>query len=287
MNGSTPEDEIHVVLHDLVFFVVGLDAESQRDLEELAVKKLPFRSVGRQAIGVARQLHGESGSALGEMTAPDILHHGAGHPARVDSPVLVKALVLPREECLAEVRGDFLQIDHVAVGTVQASQLFHVPVIDDGAFGHFGHRFHRVAQRPDEIKACSQEEESGHRTARAGGCLKGESEEDRPVFHDPVDEQEGPETEDEERAVLFAGCFLALRPGLWGRASPARPLAGCLAPGRGRSSACARFLFWSTAGHPGNERGLRLGDDGRDVVFGLKNAASSARRKPRALTLSL
>ena len=75
----TPEDTVYVGLEDFIFGEVGLDTEGDREFEELAVEfdqarveLEAFESGAFEIEGISRELHGDSGAALGEATTFDV-----------------------------------------------------------------------------------------------------------------------------------------------------------------------------------------------------------------------
>ena len=116
---------------------------------------------------------------------------------------------------------------------MQTPQLLHVPVVYDGSFGHLGNQGHVVTQGPEKIKGRPDEEEGCKATTGIADALEGDPQERRPVPRYSVDEEEGPEEEDEEGAMLAGRCFFPSGPGAGtaGGAFRASPFPGPLTGG--------------------------------------------------------
>jgi len=147
--------------------------------------------------------------------------------------MLFKSLILSCDESLAEVGRDLCKVNDVAVGAMQTPQFLHVPIVNDGPFGHPGNLGHVVTQGPEKIKDRADEEERCKGTTGITDALEGDPEERRPVPRYSVDEQEGPEAENEEGAVLPGRCFFSSGAGAGtaGGSFPASSFAGPLTGG--------------------------------------------------------
>ena len=147
MNRSTPEDKIHVVLHDLVFFVGLLDSQGEGELEKLSIELLPLGPSGGQTEGISCQLHCESRGSLGKRFSFDILDDGASDAPWIYAAMLVKVLIFTGKKSPAKVRRHLCEINDVTMSSMQTPEFLHVPVVNNRALWHFSYLAHVVSQR--------------------------------------------------------------------------------------------------------------------------------------------
>ena len=124
------KDLVAVHGKDLLFGEVALNLDGQHHLLDLAAEVAL-----RREEQIARELHGQRGSALRPRTRGDIAISGAQYPPEIDSPVLLKILVFGGENCVAQ---DFRELiigsQHAALKGKRADHLSMVVIkLRDGA----------------------------------------------------------------------------------------------------------------------------------------------------------
>ena len=112
-------DGVQIHQQNLVFGVGFLKAQGDVGLADLTLEALLLHLVGQN--GVADELLGDGGGALGAGTR-QVDHDRAGNAHRVDSVVLVEALVLSCNRALKHVIADLLHGYRVAVFHVELSK---------------------------------------------------------------------------------------------------------------------------------------------------------------------
>ncbi len=132
--GILPEvDRIHVDLQDLLLRHLLFKLEGKVLLLDLALDLLDIALVGPVVKNIVfDDLLRDGGSTLLELTGLEHHDTGAQDSFQIDAVVLIKALVLDRDESIAEILWDHvdLLIAPVGVGRDQLRQLVALGVVD-------------------------------------------------------------------------------------------------------------------------------------------------------------
>jgi hypothetical protein len=118
---------VQVELEDLVLAEAAIDLAGDADLEQLALQRAraPGDALREQ---VARDLHGDRAEALLEGSRTQVGARSSGHPAPVDSGVIVETSILHREERLPHRGGQRRELDHARLGRKQVRDRLAVAV---------------------------------------------------------------------------------------------------------------------------------------------------------------
>ena len=148
-------DAVEVGGDDVVFGIVGLDAEGEGGFEELAVE-------GEVAnlVGIARELHGEGGGSLGDAAVFQVAEGGAHDAAKVNAVVSEEGAVLAGGEGVDEGLRDFFARDDAAAGAMDGGEFLAVAVEEEGALGHFGHFRDVIAGGGEPVGDADEDEEN-------------------------------------------------------------------------------------------------------------------------------
>ena len=153
--GSGAEvDAVEVGGNDLVLGIVGFDAEGEGGLEELAVE-------GEVAnlVGIARELHRDSGGTLGDAAVFQVAEGSAEDTSEIDAAVFEKASIFSGGEGVDEVLRDFFARNDAAAGAMDGGQFLAVPVKEEGALLHSGDLFDVIAGGGDPISDAHEKEQ--------------------------------------------------------------------------------------------------------------------------------
>ena len=183
MAAGAEVDAVEVAGEDFVFGVVGFDAESDGDFEQLSVEAALVH-----AVAVSGELHGERGGALGEGSVAEVALSGAEESHHIDAVVFEEAFVFAGLEGLDEEGRNFLTSEESSVFAVEGGDFAVLDVEDDGAFGHGGDFLEVVAEGEAGIEEGDGETEEGEEDAG----LQGETQWAAEGAWDPVGDTGGP-----------------------------------------------------------------------------------------------
>jgi len=174
-------DAVQVELENLFLGELCLDEEGEARFLHFPAVTFDVREKERPG-----QLLRQRAAALDSSAVPDVAHHGAREPDRIDARMMVEPPILDRDDGMLQIRGDVVE-RHVVALLVEAEPRLAVCAVE-----------HRVAD-------AAREPVHGHRVPRQphGGDAGRHDQPEQQRERDPLGESTRPE-QVQERSPFFS-----------------------------------------------------------------------------------